>query len=370
MAEDSSLISRLEAAREERARMDDRIAEIGEDHLRDLQEAHEQITALLGRYEERATGSGDFKAFIEFQEGLSELVEDLPSDLPKRDVFEDIDERLQKRRLTESDFEDARTRLSGVEDLIGRLDRRREAANRVRSLERQVREAIHETHQEIDRLETVTSLGEADLDAPVEELREPVETYNESVRRAFESFRNTAPAREVLGLVETTQQYPLVDFGDPPEGLAEFLETAPAGEEPIGTLLEYTEFSRSKLGHFVETPATFKRIVGGNRTYLERLDAEPLTVSWPPPDPASLRWRARELISVLNRFVPPETVAALDEVRELARDEETYQRLRQTARARAELSDGERDQIADGRIESELSAARERLEDLESALSG
>lgn len=364
------LIDKLETARAERRRAEERVADIGEDKLRDLREAHQELTTLLGRYEERATGSGDFQAFVEFQGALSDLVENLPDDLPERAVFESIDERLQQRRLSERDFESARDDLAPVEDLIARLDERREAGTRVERLEGRVRDAIHRTHQEIDRLETVKSLGDADLDAPIENLRDPIESYNESVQEAFGTFRDTEPARAVVGLVVTAQQYPLLDVPEPPTDLYEFLESAEAGSKPIPTVLEYTEFSRSKLSHYVDAPATFQRLVGGNRTYLERLDADPYTIEWPPPAPEALRWRADELVSMLNRFAPPETIAALDTVRELARDEDRYRRLRRAARARIELTDEERERLAEGAVEADLADARDRLAALEAVLNG
>jgi len=368
MASRAKLLSRLEAARDDLERAQAAVEAVGESRLRDLQDAHDRLTTLLGRYEDSASGSGDFQAFIEFQDALADLVEDLPEDLPEREVFEDIDEGMQKRRLTERDFEAARADLEPVEDRLARLEDRREARDRVRSLERQLREAIHETRQEIDRLETVRSLGDADLDAPVEALREPIETYNQSVRSAFAEYRDSQPARAVIDLVETAQHFPLLDVSDPPAGLGDFLETAAAGAEPIPTLLAYTEYSRSKLSHYVDDPATFQRVVGGNRTYLERLDAAPYTIEWPPPAPDAFRWRAQELVSMVDRFAPAETIAALDRVRELARDEARYRRLRRTARATRELTADERERLAEGQIETDLAEARERLDALEDAL--
>lgn len=368
MDSDHPLIAELEAAREELDRAEERVEDIGEGRLRDLTEAHEELTSLFSRYEERATGSGDFGAFIEFQEALGEFVEDLPNNLPNREAFEDIDERLQKRRLTEGDFAAARDRLSSAEDRIARLEDRREAEKAVEGLERQVREAIHETRTEIDRLETVLELGEADLDAPVEDLRDPIEAYNESVRDAFEAFRTNAPAREVIGLIETAEQYPLLSMADPPDGLLQYLESAEVGAESIPTLLEYSEYSRSKLQHYVDTPATFQRVVGGNRTYLDRLDATALTIEWPPPAPGTLRWRSNELVSMLDRFAPAETVVALESVLDLARSADRYRRLRQSARARAELTDTERERLAAGTVEDDLAATRKRLDALEDVL--
>jgi hypothetical protein len=232
-----------------------------------------------------------------------------------------------------------------------------------------IRDAIQETRNRIDRLETVRSLGAADLDAPVEDLREPIEQYNDSVRQAVTEFRRSAPAREVLGVMQRAQRFPLLPVPEPPEDLQEYLDSADVGTEPIPTLLEYAEYSRSKLAHYVESPATFARIVGGNRTYLNGIDATPFTVDWPPPAAETLRWRGRELIAVLDRFAGEETIAAFRSAFEMARtDPERYSTLRLTARARNELSEEERKRVADGTIEADLAAARDRLETLQDAL--
>ncbi|MBS3761539.1 DUF7118 family protein [Halodesulfurarchaeum sp.] len=364
-----ALLEALAAARRERDAAVERVEAVGEAQLERLESFHEQFTTLLGRYEERASGSGDFQAFVEFQEQLELFTNELPADLPERETFEEIDDRLQKRRLTESDFEWAGSRLEPVEDLISRLEERTEANRLVAATKGDIRDAIQETRNRIDRLETIRSLGAADLDAPVEDLREPLERYNESVRQAVTEFRRSAPARDVLGVMQRAQRFPLVPVPEPPEDLQEYLDSAPVGTESIPTLLEYADYSRSKLAHYVESPATFARIVGGSRTYLTGIDATPLTVEWPPPAAETLRWRGRELIAVLDRFAPDETIAAFRSAFEMARtDPDRYASLRLTARAKTQLSDAERNRVADGRIEADLAAARERLETLRDAL--
>ncbi|MFB6153807.1 MAG: hypothetical protein ABEJ27_06100 [Halodesulfurarchaeum sp.] len=366
--EEDAIADRLEAAAAELESAEERVEEIGEGRLRDLEDAHDQLRTLFGRYEERATGSGDFGAFIEFQERLAELVEDLPNDLPEREVFEDIDERMQKRRLTQSDFEEARDSLEPVADLLQRLEDRSAAKRQYRSVRHEVEDRIHELRDEIDRLEQVASLADVDLDAPTSELRERVEAYNESVRSAFQSFRSSASARAVIQLVQTAEQYPLIPFDDPPSDLASYLTEADVGNESLPTLLEYAEYSRSKLAHYVEEPATFQRVVGGNMTYLDRLDAEPLTIEWPPPSADELRWRGRELTSMLNRFAPSDPIEDLDRLLELARDESRYRELRLAARAGAELSEAERELVADGTVADRLAELRERRQELQDAL--
>jgi len=366
-----ALVEALEAARRERERAESQVEAIGEAELERLAEFHEEFRTLLAKYEDRASGSGDFRAFVKFQERLEEFTNELPAELPERETFEDIDDRLQKRRLTESDFDWARARLEPVEDLIGRLEERSDAKRLVETTKGDLRDAIRETRDRIDRLETVRSLGGADLDAPVADLRDPVEQYNQSVEAAMTEFRRSEPAREVLSVLDSARRFPLVPVPEPPEDLHEYLETEPVGTETIPTLLEYADYSRSKLGHYVESPATFARTVGGNRTYLDGIDADPFTIDWPPPAAEALRYRGRELVALLSRFAPEETIAAFRTVYDLAQGEpDRYARLRRTARARSELTEAERTKIAKGEIESELEAARERLNSLQDALEG
>ncbi|WP_071932505.1 DUF7118 family protein [Halodesulfurarchaeum formicicum] len=363
------LVADLKAAREALAQAEAQVAEIGESRLRRLESAHEEFTTLLSTYEDRATGSGDFQAFVEFQDELAHFLDDYPEDLPERETFEAIDETLQKRRLTDADFEWARDRLGPVEDLLDRLTERHEAEQRVQTLAGEIRTAIRETRARIDRLETVKRLGTADLDAPVEDLRDPIERYNESVRAAIQRARSEMPARQVLSILETAERFPLLSVPAPPAELHSYLESAAVGTETIPTLLEYADYSQSKLAHYVDAPATFARVVGGNRTYLDTLDATPFEIEWPPPAADHLRFRGRELVSVLNRFDARDSIAALRDVLDLARGEPArYASLRKTARARTELTESERRQVADGTIEAELEAARDRLAALETAL--
>lgn len=344
-----------------------KVEEVGEDALRELAEAHEEFTKLLARYRERATGTGDFRAYVEFEQEVSAFVEGLPEDLPERAAFEAAGDALQKRRLSESDFDRAHELLEPAENLIDRLDERREARNRYRSARQRVAGKRRELDEEIATLKRVRKLGQADLDAPVERLREPITAYDEAVAEAFETFKQEASAREVLDLVETTQWYPLVEFRRPPEDLREYVAESVAGEEPIPQLLEYADYSRSKLSHYVEDAMALKRAVATQQTYLRRLDAEPLTVGWPPPAASALRLRTREYESVVRRFAPESVAETLRTVRRLP-VETDYERLRDAAVAREELSEAERGMIARGEVEGELTALRERRDELGEAL--
>ncbi|WP_135854871.1 DUF7118 family protein [Halorussus salinus] len=346
-----------------------RIEDHGEETVERVADAYDRATDLLDRYEDQATGTGkeNFKNFIQFQERFSSLVEELPEDLPERNAFEDADDRFDKRRLSESDFAAARDRLATASDIAGLLDERRDALAEYREVRREVGHALVDVREEISERERLVELGDADLDAPVEEIRDPIEAYNEAVGEAFDSFRSSASAREVLSFVAATEDYSLVEFRDPPDALREYVETRDVGTEPISDLLEYARYSNSKLDHYVEEPTALKRAVATNETYLERLDADPLRLDWPPRSAADLRWRIEELISVVARFADDEVVADLRAVQSLVRDDARFERLRTAAEAKTELSDSEREKVASGAIESELAELREKKARLEDA---
>jgi hypothetical protein len=341
---------------------------VGEETLRTAADAHDELTRLLDRYEEPATGTGDFEEFIHFQGEVATLVEELPDDLPEREAFEDVSELLHKRQLRAKHFDRARERLGPVADLAARLDRRDEALTAYREARHAVEARRDEVADRVERLAALVEYEDAPLDAPVADLRAPVETYDDAVRDAFTRFRREAPAREVLSWAATVaRDYPLVGVGAPPEALLDHVRERPVGTESVPTLLEYADHSRSKLDHYVADPGAFLAAVGGDRTYLERLDAAPLTVGWPPPPADRLRFRGRELVSAVGRFADEETVARCRAVRALARRDD-YDRLRRAAVASTRLSEAERDRVQSGAARADLGDARESLARLEDAL--
>ena len=363
-------IAELEAAHDRLADVEAEIREVGEERVERVAAAYDRATDLLDRYRESAAGSGGetFQRFIEFQSQFVELVEGVDDDLPRAEAFETASDRVDGRRLSESDFDRAREALSPAGELADLLDRREAARAEYEDARRDAVRRLREVEDRVDSLERLTRLGDADFDAPVSDLRDPVERYDEAVRDDFEAYKREAAAREVLSFVASTAAYPLVEFRRPPEDLHAYLDRSEVGDEPIPTLLEYADYSRSKLDHYVADPDELKSRVATNRIYLERLDAGPLTVSWPPPAAGTLRRRADELVSVVGRFASEETVAALREVVSLARDEEEYERLRRTADAAAELTDDQRARLASGAVADELDSLRTARETLAAAL--
>ncbi|MCG1004297.1 MULTISPECIES: hypothetical protein [Halobacterium] len=362
----SGLVADLEAAHDARDDARDAVEDVGKARLRSLQDALDGLERLFDQYEADATGTGDFKSYIDFQDDLVAFVESLDEDLPERDAFESLLDLFKKRRLSEADFAEARDRLADARSLAGRLDDLEDARAAYADTRTRVEARADEYAAEVEQLERLQRLGDADLDAPVATLRDPIETYNERVRAAFGSFRDSAPARDVLGFVETAQAYPLVGFDPVPDDLAAFVADRDAGAEPLSELLEYAEYSPSKLDHYVDAPRALKRAVGGNRTYLDRLDAGPLTVDWPPGPADDLQYRLEELVSVVDRFADDDALAALHDVRRRVRDD-NYQRLRTAAVAEHELTDAEKQRIESG-VADDLAAAREAERELRDAL--
>ena len=364
------LIAELREARARVEALETRVEALGEAELERVADAYNGATRLLDRYEERATDYDDFEGYVEFQEAFVDFVEGLPEDLPAREGFEEANETFHKSRLSAEDFELAREQLADAREYASLLSSYREARRRRSDAEHAVRSRFREVEARIDGLERTLALGAADLDAPVEELRDPIETYDEAVREAFEAFKREASARAVFALVEAAESYPLVGFRDPPTRLREYVEAIEAGEEPIPKLLEYADYSASKLGHYLAEPHELKRHVATNRTYLARLDAEPLTVEWPPPPASKLRYRTREYEAVVRRFAPEETVAALRAVRRLATDPARYGDLREAAHAIAELDEEQRSMLERDAVEPALREAREARDRLREALDG
>jgi hypothetical protein len=372
VADVDDLVSELADARADLREARERVEAVGEDTLRDLAERYEELDALFGRYEERVTGDGDFQTFIEFQGKVADFTERLPEKCHHRDIFETVDDLLQQRRLTESDWAKVRDRLAPVRRDVERLTDRETARDRYRDARAAVERRREDLADRVDELERLQRLGEADLDAPTERLREPIETYNERVTDAFDRFTSEASARTVLSFLATTRSYPLVGFRSPPADLQTYVEAYDAGTETVSQLLSYADFSRSKLDHYVDEPDALKRNVATHRTYLRRLDADPLTVDWPPPAAGTLRYRCRELTSVVARVADrvdaEDALVALRDVRDLPRETD-YEHLRESAQARAQLGPDERERLASGAVADELAACREAAARLDDALS-
>ncbi len=362
-------VAQLAAAADEVERAEAAVEEAGEAALRAVADAHESFLAFIEENDGKATGSGReaFEAYVAFQDELVTRVERLPDDLLAREAFERVGELLDKRRLSPDDMERAREALEPAAAKAVLLEDRRAARRRYRRARSAVTGRLREVESAIDRRERLLDHAEADLDADLTPLRGPVSAYDDAVREAFREHKRSAPARELLDVLDAAGDYPLVPLEPAPDRLARYLRSHPAGGEPVHRLLELADYTPSKLEHYVEDPATFRATVAGHRAYLRGLDAGPLTVGWPPPPAAELRFRARELVAVVDRFAPEPVVARLHELRDLTRSPE-YGRLREAAAARERLDPGELERLRSGAVAEELERLRDQRDRLNAAL--
>ncbi|WP_411968980.1 coiled-coil domain-containing protein [Haloferax sp. YSSS75] len=355
--------TKLDAYRED-------VETVGRDELRRLATTYRDVERILDRFEERATDPDDFQGYIEFRETLTDRLESAPADIRHGEAFIQANDALTTAvtsSLSSSDFERARTLLADVRADVELLESLQDAEDAYRSKRRAVQSAKAELESRIDRLERIEELGRADIDAPISELRTPIERYNEAVTEAFERFRRESSARDVVDWLSTAELFPLVGMPSPPPRLESYLHTADVGDEPLSKLVEYTEYSRSKLDHYVDSPQEFDAAVKTNSQFLHRVDGEPLTVSWPPAPASTVRWRARELVSVVGRFASESVVSEARSVRRLV-DRTDYERLREAAIAREELTDDQREKLRRGVISDELSSVRDEYEHVVSCL--
>jgi hypothetical protein len=361
------LVAELERERDRVEQAEKRVSEFGEEPLQSLRESYEEFIDLLDRYEENVTGDdGDIQTIIEFQSEIEATMRTVSDEMLLVETFEECDEYLQKKWFKKSDFEHVYEQLEPVADLVERIDERDDAIASYRKTRKEMRHRVREFDERIGDLERLSRLGDADLDAPTERLRDPIETYNDAVTDAFAEFRRETPAREVVDFLETMTAYPLVEFEPLPSEMRTYIREHPPGTEPIPKLLEYADYSRSKLDHYVEEPGALKQAIGGQQTYLQRLNGEPLRIDWPPTSATELEWLCQELTGVVNRFAPP-VVEQLRQVEQLPRETE-YARLRDSALASKELSSEERERLKSDAVDSELADKHDERDRLQSAL--
>ncbi len=347
------------------------VKERGRDRLETLQDAYNTATQLLAQYEDTATDTGarEFVNFAQFKGSFITLVENLDAELPAITAFERAKETIDKRRLDEDDFAQAREHLGPVEKELEKLDRLDKTRDQLITARQHAQQRREELVEEIEQLEAMVELSVTDDETALKRVRKPVEKYNTAVRTGFKQLRREAPSREVLALLDRAQQYPLVAFQSPPPVLEEYLRTTAAGHRPLAELIEFTEYSRSKLEHYVDDAGAFRRAVATNRTYLRELDATPLTIAWPPPPAQQVPWLTRELRAVAGRIVDADAMAHLREVEAVAREDRQYTIVRETAIAEQQLDATQRQKLANGTLRDELETLRNTKQAIDTTLS-
>lgn len=390
-----AVVDDLRAAADRVAAAEAAIDDHGEARVEAAADAYRNATRLLDRYEDSATGTGDFTAYLQFQTEILELVDALPDDTFAADAFQRVSDRLDKRRLNEADFEFAREQIETAGEAVDMLEEREAALDAYRAARGDAEDRLAELREETNRLRDLQRLADVDLAVSTEPLRERVDAYNTAVRTAFERFRETCPARELFTLLDDAADRPLVGVDRPPRDLVEYIDTKPAGTEPLAELIEYADYSPSKLEHYVDDPGALRTSVAVHQTYLDRLDAEAFCVGWPPAEAATLRTRLDELAPFVRRL---ESVFADDDSSDDAGDDpvvdsdriddagdgntievarrrlarftrrDEYDRLREVAVAEHELDDDEYDRVESGAVDDDLAAVTDAISEIEAAL--
>ncbi|MFC7323033.1 hypothetical protein ACFQMF_00410 [Halorubrum rutilum] len=366
VAEAGEAAARLRERYDELRRLEDRIADLGRERVEAAADTYRRAHRVLDQYEEDAVGSGDFEAYVRFEGEFANAV-DVADDALAAEAFAAADEAVDKKRLSESDFAAAREALDPAGEYVDLLADRDEALDDYRIARKEARRARKELDARLDELREVAAMADADLDADVDRLREPVEAYNEAVREAFDDFYKSASAREVFAFLDRADATPFVDVDVPPTDLADYVVEHAAGEEPLPTLLEYADYSNSKLEHYVDDPGALRTAVAVHRTYVERLDGEPLTLDWPPAAGDELAYEIDELIPLVSRVAGDETVATLRDIRDLARDE-AYERLRRAAEVRDALDESELELVRTGAVDDRVREAERTLDVVDEVL--
>ena len=364
----TDLVTEIERRAQELDAAQERVDEYGEAELQELADAYEAWMEMLDRFQDQVTGDdGDIQTIVAFQSRIDEVMGEISDDTLRYEIFEECDEYLQQKWFSDSDFEHVYEQLEPVGELVELLENRNEAREAYREARKDLSFRCDELAAELDELERLAALSDADLDAPTERIREPIESYNDAVTEAFREFYREESARTVVAFLEQMGWYPLVEFESPPPEITEYIRNDPPGTEPVPKLLEYSSYSRSKLSHYVDDPERLIRAVDHHRAYFDKLDADALRIDWPPPTATELRWLCQELTSAVDR-IDPSAVEPLRTVRALPRETD-YERLRNSAVVTGELSDEERRRLKSGSVEAELEEIRAEYERLEEALS-
>lgn len=346
--------------------IESRIESLGPERVESTVDAYRQAHRVLDQYEDDAVGSGDFASYVKFEGAFANAV-DVGSDALAADAFAAADEAVDKRRLSKGDFDAAREALKPAGEYLTLLTDRDDAVDAYRTARKEAIEARKGVEARLEALREIASMADADLGADVDRLRDPIETYNDGIRTGFDSFYQSASARDVFAFLDRADGTPFVDVDVPPADLRDYVTEYAAGEESLSTLLAYADYSNSKLEHYVDDPGALRTAVAVHRTYIERLDAEPLTLEWPPAPGDELVYAIDELVPLASRIADDETVATLRSVRDLARDE-AYERLRRAAVVRDTLDAEALALIKDGVAEERVQEAEETLSLVEAVL--
>ncbi|NUE01356.1 hypothetical protein HUB97_02475 [Halorubraceae archaeon YAN] len=343
------------------------IDEHGEERVVATADAYRRAIRLLDQYEETATGTGDFKSYLQFQSSFLDFVSELSEEIPAYEGFSNASDRMDKRRLSQKDFDYARDEVAPARTFVELLEQRSEAIDAYRTARSGAKTRLKELRSAEKEYARLTDLTDYNLDVPIDELKEPIEAYNNAVTDAFTQFKTNENARKLFNFIQATKSFPLVNFEQPPPELIEYIQTEDAGEKPLPKLLDLVDYSSSKLDHYVSDPGALRTNVAVHRTFLDRITAEPLTIEWPPAEANELQFRLKELSSVTRKLGDESLEGYLRTLRRLTNNPD-FTTLRDAAAAKEELDDETLSRIVSGEIVDDYEAIVSAIESLELTL--
>jgi chromosome segregation ATPase len=230
----ADLVTEIERRGEELDAAQQRVEEYGEAELQELADAYGSWAEMLDRFQDQVTGDdGDIQTIVAFQSRIDEVMGEISADTLRYEIFEECDEYLQQKWFSDSDFEHVYDRLEPVGELVKLLEDRNEAREAYRETRKKLSFRYDELAAELDDLERLAALTDADLDAPTERIRDPIESYNDAVAEAFREFYREKSARTVVTFLEQMEWYPLVEFESPPPEITEYIRNYPPGTETV-----------------------------------------------------------------------------------------------------------------------------------------
>ena len=122
------VVDELKEAFESIQAIEAEIDEIGEQNVEAAADGYRNATRLLDTYEDSAVGTGDFGSYLKFQSQFIDLISQIPETAMAAEGFQRASDRMDKRRLNESDFEYAREAIEPASDAVALLERRESAA--------------------------------------------------------------------------------------------------------------------------------------------------------------------------------------------------------------------------------------------------
>jgi len=238
---------------DELARIEARIADLGRDRIETAADAYRRAHRVLDQYEEDAVGTGDFGSYVQFR-GSSR------GGRRRR-------RRARGRRVRRCGRCGRQTPALG--DRLRRRPRRVGAGWQLRRPARRPRRGPRrlpgraQGRERPGRRSTPGSTTCAR--SPGWPTRTSTPTWTGSPRadrvvqrrgpRGVRLLYKSASARDVFSFLDRADGTPFVDADVPPTDLREYVTDYDAGEEPLPTLLEYADYSNSKLEHYVDDPA-------------------------------------------------------------------------------------------------------------------